>query len=307
MSLRLPNTIGELTAKDRRSGGLWVKQISMYLLWFEYLAISPSYELARRHRAGQAIPSDLLPADFDAVLSVYDDLGDVQQALFRLWWKDVGLKHFGYQGSPPSVTRVAYATHHPKHIPDLSADVAQYFDEDWVDQGRQRVMLLAVPVGLPEGKINRQIKKQLARVKPDRRKLVDPVVKYPLVGQRHHKEALMRYLRMTWLRSAMYRKSLWRAGAQARVSFTYSPVLDPNMTEVSVEDRYDREMLTIIASRALLRARMIAENAARGRFPTHEKCETALEFDFKELRQRIRQRNKWQEREIKRLQKQHGG
>jgi pyruvate/2-oxoglutarate dehydrogenase complex dihydrolipoamide dehydrogenase (E3) component len=78
------------------------------------------------------------------------------------------------------------------------------------------------------------------------------------------------------------------------------------MTEVSVEDRYDREMLTIIASRALLRSRMIAENAARGRFPTHEKCETASEFDFKELRQRIHRRNKWQEREIKHLQKQHG-
>ena len=106
----------------------------------------------------------------------------------------------------------------------------------------------------------------------------------------------MRYLRMTWLRSAMYRKSLWRAGAQARVSFTYSPVLDPKMQEVSVEDRYDREMLTIIASRALLRSRMIAENAARGRFPTHERCEAAMEFDFKELRQRIQRRNKWQER-----------
>lgn len=306
MSLRLPNTIGELTAKDRRSGGLWVKQISMYLLWFEYLAISPSYELARRHRAGENLSPSQLPADFDTVLSVYDDLGDVQQALFRLWWKDVGLKHFGHRGSPPAVTRVAYASHTPDNIPDASSDVAQYFDGDWVDQGRQRVMLLAVPVGLPEGKINRQVKKQLARVKADRRKLIDAVVKYPLVGQRHHKEALMRYLRMTWLRSAMYRKSLWRAGAQARVSFTYSPVLDPNMPEVSVEDRYDREMLTIIASRALLRSRMIAENAARGRFPTHEKCQTALEFDFKELRQRIHRRNKWQEREIKRLQKLHG-
>lgn len=278
----------------------------MYLLWFEYLAVSPSYELARRHRAGERMSSDVLPADFDRVLSVYDDLGDVQQALFRLWWKDVGLKHFGHQGSPPAVTRVAYAKHDARHIPDVSGDVAQYFDEDWIDQGRQRVMLLAVPVGLPEGKINRQIKKQLSRIKADRRKLVDPVVKYPLVGQRHHKDALMRYLRMTWLRSAMYRKSLWRAGAQARVSFTYSPALDPNMTDVSVEDRYDREMLTIIASRALLRSRMIAENAARGQFPTHQKCVTALEFDFKELRQRIRRRNQWQEREIKRLHAEHG-
>ena len=77
MSLRLPNTIGELTAKDRRSGGLWVKQIGMYLLWFEYLAISPSYELARRYRAGETIPSDVLPSDFEAVLSVYDDLARI--------------------------------------------------------------------------------------------------------------------------------------------------------------------------------------------------------------------------------------
>lgn len=306
MSLRLPNTIGELTAKDRQNGGLWVKQFGMYLLWFEYLALSPSYELARRYRAGETISSDVLPADFNSVLSVYDDLGDVQKALFRLWWKDVGLKHFGHHGSPPSVTRIAYATHHATRIPDVSENVAQYFDEDWVVQGRQRVMLLAVPVGLPEGKINRQVKKQLARVKAERRKLIDPVVKYPLVGKRHHLDALLRYLRMTWLRSAMYRQSLWRVGAQARVSFTYSPVLDPNMTEVSVEDRYDREMLTIIASRALLRARMIAENAARGRFPTHEKCDPALDFDLKELRQRIHRRNKWQEREIKRLQKQYG-
>src|SRR6056297_2266267 len=126
MSLRLPNTIGELTAKDRRSGGLWVKQISMYLLWFEYLAISPSYELARRHRAGQAIPSDLLPADFDAVLSVYDDLGDVQQALFRLWWKDVGLKHFGYQGTQPNVARVGYVPHHPQKTPNLTEKLDTY-------------------------------------------------------------------------------------------------------------------------------------------------------------------------------------
>lgn len=306
MSLRLPNSIGELTAADRRSGGLWVSQISMYLMWFEYLAISPSYELARRHRAGEKLDPSKLPADFDRVLSVYDDLGDVQKALFRLWWKDVGLKHFGYQGTQPNVARVGYVPHHPQKMPNLTEKLDAYFEEDWVEQGRQRVMLLAVPVGLPEGKINRQIKKHLARVKAERRQLIDPVVKYPLVGKRHHKDALMRYIRMTWFRSAWYRKSLWRVGAQAQVSFTYSPVLDPKTAEIGDADRYDREMLTIIASRALLRARMISENAARGRFPTHEKCDTALEFDYKDLRQRIHRRNRWQEREVARLNKKYG-
>ena len=306
MSLRLPNSIGELTAKDRRSGGLWVSQISMYLMWFEYLAISPSYELARRHRGGEKVDPSQLPTDFDHVLSVYDDLGDVQAALFRLWWKDVGLKHFGYQGTQPKVTHVGYAPYHSQKTPDLTEELGMYFDEDWIEQGRQRTMILAVPVGMPEGKINRQIKKQLARVKAERRTLIEPVVKYPLVGKRHHKDALLRYIRMAWLRSAMHNKSLWRVGAQAKVSFTYSPVLDPKLEQVSIDDRYDREMLTIIASRALLRARMISENAARGRFPTHEKCETALEFDVKELRQRIHRRNRWQDKEVARLNRKHG-
>ncbi|SHK49462.1 hypothetical protein SAMN05444000_13311 [Shimia gijangensis] len=301
MPSRLPNTIGELTAKDRRSGGLWVSEIGMYLLWFEYLAISPSYQLARLHRSGKNIETGKLPLDFERVLSVYDDLGDTQEALFRLWWKDVGLKHFGHQGMPPEVTRVGYAPHQTQNTPDMGANISDYFNEDWVEQGRQRTLLLAIPVGLPEGKINRQIKKQLAKIKPERRKLIEPAVKYPLVGQRHHRDALMRYLRMVWFRSAWHRRSLWRVGAHAKISMTYSPVLDPSAADISEADRYDREMLTIIASRALLRGRMIAENAARGRFPTHEKCPHALELDFKELRQRIHRRNKWQDKEIARL------
>jgi hypothetical protein len=301
MTYRLPNTIGEITNKDRRSGGMWVKEFSMYMLWFEFLAISPSYELARRYRSGEQLEDTLLPGDFDKVLSVYDDLGDVQKSLFSLWWKAVGLKHFGYQGTPARVNRVGYAIHQTRETPDLSANVNKYFEEDWIEQGRQRTMLFAVPVGLSEAAISRQIKKHLARVKAERRKLVETVSKYPLVGKRNHKDVLMRYLRMVWIRSAMYRKSLWRAGAQAQISQTYSPVLDPNADTLSDELRFDRDMMAIITSRALLRGRMIAENAARGRFPTHEKCPHALAFDFKELRRRIYRRNKWQVREVARL------
>jgi hypothetical protein len=304
MSLRLPNSIGELTAKDRSNNGFWVSEISRYLLWMEYLAISPSYELARQVREGAKVDPSLLPSDFDQVLSVYDDLGNVQRALFRLWWKDVGLKHFGYKGTQPAVIRIGYTPHQTDSVPNLSSELAGYFEDEWDQQGRQRVMVFAVPVGLPEGKIMQQIKKQLARVKPERRTLLEPVAKYPLVGKRHHRDALMRYLRMAWLRSAMHKKALWRVGAQAKVSETYSPVLDPNMTEVSSADRFDREMLTIIASRALLRARMIAENAARGQFPTHEKCDAALEFDYPQLAKLIHQRNKWSKKEAERLNRQ---
>ena len=125
MSMLLPNTIGELIAKHRHSGGMWVTDASLYMLWFEFLAISPSYELARRFRAGKSTPADVFPKDFDRVLSVFDDLGDIQKILFRPWWKEFGLLYFGYQGNRPAVTQVAYAPHSKQRIPDHSEKVAQ--------------------------------------------------------------------------------------------------------------------------------------------------------------------------------------
>lgn len=301
MSFRIPNIIGELAAKDFSGGGRWVKQISTYLLWFEFLAISPSYDLARRVRAGEQIDKELLPADFDRVLAMYDDCGNVQQALFRSWWREVGLNHFGFEGQQPAVTRVGYAAHTPHVAPDLSDNLAHYFADDWVEQGRQRTLILAVPVGMTQAKMFRQIKKHVERIKVEKRVLLQADTKYPLVGKRHHSNALMGYLRMAWFRAALHKKPLWLVGARANISQTYSPILLPNPAHEVETYTADRDIMTIIASRALLRARMISENAARGKFPTHDKCETALEFDFEELRQRIHRRNRWQEREIKRL------
>lgn len=303
MRNRLPNSIFELTAKDRRGDDLWVSEISYYLMWLEFLAISPSYELARKVRAGEMREEDAAkrPEDFDRVLAVFDDLGDVQKVLFRPWWKQVGLRHFGYQGTPPEVKRIAYIPHAPEQSPDISADVQRFMEEDWLEQGCQRTMLLAVPVGLSDANIIRTVKLQLAKVKKERRQLIKPPAKYPIVGQRHHKDALLRYLRTVLVRSAMHTKALWRVGAQAQVSSTYSPTLDPKAELGPDTDRSDRQILTVITSRALLRARLIAENAARGLFPTHEPCPNALDFDYSELRRRIQRRNKWQANELKLL------
>lgn len=305
MTTRLPDTIADLTKKDEQHDGRWVRKIRTYLLWFEYLSLSPSYELARKVRAGKVVDEGALPADFDHVLSVFDDLGDVQKALFRLWWKDVGLKHFGYHGEPPSVTRVGYARHVVEGAPDLAGALAEYFEDGWVDQGRQGTLLLAIPAGMPETKILKQVKEQLSRLKPASRRLIEPEAKYPLVGKRIHEAVLMRYLRTIFLRSAMIKRTLWQVGAQAEISPTYAPIQYTEMPEGEVPDRYDREMLTIITSRALLRGRMIAENAARGRFPSHESHPHALEFNYRELRGRIHRRNKWQRKEVQRLIREH--
>ena len=94
-----------------RQGDRWVNydQLKWASLWFRFLAISPSYELARKCRAGELTGTEALPADFDAVLAVYDDLGDVQVMHFQHWWKGGALRHFGYSGNKPTVTRIGVA------------------------------------------------------------------------------------------------------------------------------------------------------------------------------------------------------
>jgi hypothetical protein len=68
-------------------------------------------------------------------------------------------------------------------------------------------------------------------------------------------------------------------------------------------EAYDREMMTKIVSRALNKYELIAENAARGRFPSEASVEK-MDFDYLSLAKRIRQKNRWEE---KRKSQYHGG
>lgn len=302
MSTPIPTSILDFVKSDRRRDGLWATKIAYYLMWFEYLAISPSYEMARRIRSNTLRDSDRdkIPADIDDVLAVYDDLQNVQRILFPVWWRKYGLSHFGYEGSPPRVSKVG-DLFHDKINGAAPKRMRRFIENGWVDQGKQRCVLVAIPVGLPQGRITRQVNAILNKLDDEERTLQPPRAKYPLLGQRHHRETLFRYLGTTWLRAAAPRWSLWRVGARAKVSDTYSPELDHKAKVVPGQGTYDREMLTILTSRALLRARMISENAARGRFPTYEPCVDAMDFDYPKLYQQITSRKRWQRTEKQRI------
>ena len=99
---------GNSDVHDFRKDRFWATKVAFYMLWMEYLAISPSYELARRFRTDGLSPDEVnaLPKDFSEVLAVYDDLGDVQRVTFRPWWKDRALAVFGHEGTKPRVRRI---------------------------------------------------------------------------------------------------------------------------------------------------------------------------------------------------------
>ncbi len=299
LSMQKNSSNQHASPRDLRKDGLWATKLGFYLMWMEYLAISPSYELARRYRMGSLTKEEQqrLPADFDRVLSVYDDLGDVQRTDFRDWWRDRAMAVFGHEGVKPRVRRVDTLT--AKRNKRAAERVQAFVDGEWIEQAQPNTALVSIPLGLTKTQITRQLNKILESYDERLRTPAKPYAKYPLLGTRQRKDTLFRYLSVVWMRSAMPRQALWRVGARAKVSDTYSPELDPKARVVRGEQIYDREVLSILTSRAYNRGIALAENAARGRFPSYDVPEHAVEPDLRELWALVGSRRKWKRAQSK--------
>jgi hypothetical protein len=259
----------------------------------EYLAVSPSYELARRYRSGVLTDAEraTLPEDFDRVLAVYDDLGDVQRVSFLDWWSERGLAVFGYEGAKPRVQRIdtLRSNRHRKAVERVQG----FIEGDWTEQGQPNAVLVSIPLGLSKAQITRQLGKLLSRYEDEQTVLPEPKTKFPLLGTRQRKDTLFRYLFVIWVRSAMPRQALWRVGARARVSDTYSRELDAGARIERGEQVYDRSVLAVLTSRAWSRGLALAENAARGHFPSYDAPEHAVAPDIHALWEMIASRRRW--------------
>lgn len=277
-----------------RQGDKWVNydQLRWASLWFRFLAISPSYELARKCRAGELTGAEVLPADFDAVLAVYDDLGDVQVMHFQHWWKDGALRHFGYSGDKPSVTRIGVARGgaDPEQWTALGDSLGAYAGENWLQQGERTTLVAAIPVGLPKAQIMKQLAALLDELPEVERKLIPQEPRYKLTGKKLDRQSIEKYLRALETKRKTPDAKLWEIGVKGKLSGTYSDQ-EARSQQRTYDQAGDRKNLKELTSRALLRGHMIAENAARGLFPIYAKCEHAMPLDWPFLHEQERALN----------------
>ena len=286
-----------------KADGLWATKVRFYLIWLEYLSLSPSYELAHRFRAGTISESEQadLPKDFDRVLAVYDNLGDVQRVLFEPWWRETGIRYFGSQGSAPQVRRIGTLKLGKKCTKLAGGNLESYIAGTWSEHGKQPTLIAAIPVGMQKSKVLKAVAALLDKYSVEDR-IIRTEPKYKLLGKRQNAKALFAYLFVVFIRSVMHKQELWRVGARAKISFSYSSSLDyKSEVERSGPGSHERIMLAIMTSRALLRGRLIAENAARGIFPSYAPFPEAMEFDFPKLHKLISRRDKWQKAERLRM------
>lgn len=262
--------------------------VEWFHLWGQFLRVSPSYDLARRFRAGELSADYALPADFDRVLAVYDDLGDIHATNLLQWWRRVGFQHFGYEGETPELVRLGVVSHDDDddQLMRLRSSIRDYLTEEWLDQGQPTAIVAAIPIGTSKAQIMKQFAAMLDGVTDEEialhRRLAGGEAKYRLSRTRFQRQTAFRYLRCLMVRAMMPDATLWQVGAKSKIS-SHSRWFDTSSKQLDPAQTDNRNTLKILTSRALHRGHMIAENAARGIFPSYAKCEHAVQMDWGQL------------------------
>jgi hypothetical protein len=291
----------KLQASDYSQPRWYVRPTVAYELLFEFLRLSPSYELARKEAEDGLPKGEQLPPDFNEVRRTYALLGNVQTALFRDWWLQRGLRAFGNPSMKPRVHSICLlAGGQDVRIGDVTPPMEQYVSETRRDEGLGPALLIALPLNARRAEVLKQVTRLLDEHAKQRTSTDRPVL--TLQGQRLRAKVLFNGIRLLWFKAAKPRWELWRLGAKARLSPTYSKVLDPAAPRrvTDVQQMIDREMMSKITHRALVKFQAIAENAARGKFPSDEPV-AQVPFDFPKLARIIQCKNTWEATEKARL------
>ncbi|ALR21894.1 hypothetical protein [Sphingobium baderi] len=259
-------------------------------LWFKFLQISPSYELARKYRAGELTGTEALPADFKAVLAVYDDLGDVQTLSDERL--DRQYRFMGHFGSQPNTAQLGIVRHDsPERASDVMDGLEGYLGHQWIAEGKPSAVIAAIPLGMSKAAIMKQIEAMLDGLMPDTHILADGSPKYQAAAKRNDLPSVDRYYNVLRIKAARPKLKNWQIGVMAKLSEAHKKEhLKTRSARPDYDPTKDRNTLKELTSRAVGRGHMIAENAARGIFPDYAKCEHAVPLDWNLLHQQWRAR-----------------
>jgi hypothetical protein len=247
----------------------------VFRLFFEFLRMSPSYEIARMKIAGK-INSELslaIPDDFDLIERTYLAVGDVRKISFQTWWRKRGKNIFGAGGVQG--VRV---------ISGMPSDKRPVKEKDQapIDPPSPSDLVIVVPTELKYSDALEQVKNTLAanRSKFSSGRTSHTNNALSISKDRIHEEKLMKGLILIQLRAEHPDEPLWKIGTQARISDAYADELRPAKNEKKsiVMNEYEKNIMTKLTSRALKNHELIIENAARGKFPSTDKVPNKFNY-----------------------------
>jgi hypothetical protein len=249
-----PETLVRLSSISLRDHGLSIELDWRYPQLFDYLQVSPSYRLAHLIATGHlARDAGALPADFADVERNYAAFGSVYRCFFSEWWVKTAQFRFG-ASAKPTVHGLMKLTH-GEQVDESKAEqvgmlIDQYLAEHRPAEGLPAAVLVAIPVSHDRRGMLRAVAELIEReLGPEAAQ--EGVVQAKLM---HNK-----------IRERTVPKApLYRLGNH--LGFAPHYWTDPKRPRGDNQDT-KRRLMEIVTARQLRRAYLLAEHAARGRFP----------------------------------------
>lgn len=263
----------EEQGSDWEFNGLFAAKDWRYEALVDYLKLSPSYKLVcdwAKNRKNP-IPAQA-PKDWKKILRTYDDFGNILRIRESAWWDERGRQLFGIRAAQTKTFTIGLSSS-DKLIDDQLLTQAEI---SWNQMARPDCLIISVPTIQTKQIALRQIS---AIIKNSEFKTAKPIkAKYELVRSKLRESTIK--LGISALK--MYRRGapLWVIANQLNLAPAYQIELDergiPDHSDLNIADKKIR--LQIMASKLIAKAELIAENAARGIYPSDAPCKYAIKL-----------------------------
>lgn len=256
-----------------------------YREFFNFLQISPSYRLAHlAHKGALSLKASDLPRDFDRVQQTYVDFGDVTRTYFWQWWLDTAQFQFGAAVTPKPRLLAKLGLREDVTADGLEALTAAATDWLQIDRPAQGSPAVVV-VGLPIVSDRREMLKAFNQILDSAYRSSEKPMRlapYQFLQNKVRHGTVLQARKVVRARAAMLRSGLFEIGARTGISASRAVDIGQKIAA----DRFDRRLTESLTSRYLQRAHLLAENAARGEFPSMRNAaevERWPRFDYREL------------------------
>ena len=193
-------------------------------------------------------------------------------------------------GSPyhrPIVKKIAGMSKGELYEPLFGRALEHYFHKQRAVEGNPPALLLAVPLGQPKRQLLAYISKLIDAEAVPLPSKSQRAIK-PLAAKRLRSAPLFIMLRILMARAQYPQLPLWRIGKHAGVSQKYAQT-EITLIKKRLQDADAKIHLSILTSRYLLKAKCVAEQAARGQFPSSSKLVLPT-FDLDAIFKRLQAR-----------------
>ncbi len=236
-----------------------------YKRFYLYLKQSITYQLALDYIAAGEVrdTNTFYPADFDTVVAVAKDLGDVNSISFETWWRRIRT-YFGHHGErdlPRVLVKLPLLQQNP------AASIFEAAKGIYPPMTRigWTSYYVELPASATRAEMVRLVDQIQAEIKANKEGTT--AAKYRLNVSKVNDQTLdlghefLNLFQNTDL-------TMWRIGTKIGLSETFGQVLSPDLPKVRNELSDEKRILGIMTNKLKLKAISLAENAARGQFPS---------------------------------------